>query len=642
MDTMKTQIALVDIRRLFPLVDVFRRFKPEEGEVTANPALDEWREYGRIGLVGLGIVCCWLKVWEPFPHFDLVGLLCALTGGYPIFAEALEDVWSKRMTMELSMTIALAAALLIGEVFTALVIVFFVLIAEVLEEKTVERGRRALRSLSEQLPKLAETISAGGLRTKSLDDVASGEVLLIRPGGCIPVDGEVVKGNSFVDQSAITGESLPVEKMSGDKVFAGTMNQSGALEVRVAKVGRDTAFGKIVETVERAEKSRAPVQRLADQLAAYLVYVALAAALITVVATRDLRSAISVIIVAGACGVAAGTPLAILGAVGQAARRGVVVKGGLYLERLSSVDTVVLDKTGTLTYAETEVTSILPATGVTEEFLLAVAASAERVSEHPLGKAIVRKAAAQGVALLEAEDFRYFPGRGIHCWVSRLPTLVGSREFVARLGIDVVGSEKTSCAEIFVAQGSRMLGKIQIADSVRLSAGPAVRSLQEMKLRVLLMTGDSMPVAQTVASRLGVDGFIAGLLPEGKLDRVRELQTAGKKVAMVGDGINDALALVEAHVGIAMGSGSDIARESGGVILIGDDLARFSEVLRIAKRCRRVILTNFAGTIAIDLVGIALAMSGVLHPIGAALIHVCSETAFVLNAARMLPVFERE
>ena len=641
---MKLQVG---VRRLFSFGEMLGRFKPQVAEGCAcavkedrNP-WSEWVEPARIVFVGAAILTCWLGLWEPFPGFDLVGLGCALVGGYPIFSEALEDLWSRRMSMELSMTIALTAALLVGEVFTALVIIFFVLIAEVLEEKTVERGRHALRALTDQLPELAEVISEAGAQAKSLHEVAVGDVVLIRPGSLIPVDGEVVKGNSFVDQAAITGELLPVAKVGGTSVYAGTVNQSGVLEVRVAKVGLDTAFGKIVEAVERAEKNRAPVQRLADKLAAYLVYFALAAALGTFAVTHNLRSTISVIIVAGACGVAAGTPLAILGAVGQAARRGVIVKGGLYMERLSSVDTVVLDKTGTLTYGNTEVKAIVPEPGVMEAGLLSVAASAERFSEHPLGRAIVRKAVAQDVPLLESEDFRYLPGKGIHCWVGRLPTLVGSRDFIDRLGIKVAVSENASCAEVFVAQGSRLLGKIQISDSMRRSAAPAVESLQQMNLRVLLMTGDSVPIAQAVAAELGVNEFAAGLLPERKLERIRQLQATGHKVAMVGDGINDAPALVESYVGVAMGSGTDIARESGGIILIGNDLAKFSEVVRIAKRCRRVILTNFVGTIAVDLVGIVLAMCGVLNPIAAVLVHVCSETAFILNSARLLPAFSR-
>ncbi len=629
--SMKIQSQQIAIRRFVPLADLFRRLTAEwasEGNES---------EYARIAFVALAAVVCWFKLWQPVARFDLLGVICAAVGGYPIFKAAALDLRARRMTMELSMTIALVAALTINEVFTALVILFFVLVAEVLEEKTVARGRDALRSLTDQFPEVAEVVSETAICFRNLNDITAGERVIIRPGSCIPVDGQVVSGNSFVDQSAITGESLPVEKLAGEEVFAGTMNQSGILQVRVTKVGTETAFGKIVEAVERAEKSRAPVQKLADQLAGYLVYVALGAAFITFIASRDARATISVIIVAGACGVAAGTPLAILGAIGQAAKRGVIVKGGLYLERLSSVDTVVLDKTGTLTYGDTEVIAVVPAAGVSEEQLLTVAASAERYSEHPLGKAIVRRATAQALPSLLTEDFRYLPGKGIHCWVAGLPTLVGSRDFLVRLGIDVAGAALPSGAEVLVAQGSRLLGRIQISDSVRRSAAPAVRTLQKMNLLVFLMTGDSVPIAQAVAAALGVNHFLAGLLPEGKLANVRQLQSAGHKVAMVGDGINDAPALVEAHVGVAMGCGTDIARESGGIILLGNDLTQFSEVLAIARRCRRVILTNFVGTLAVDLVGIVLAMFGVLNPIGAALIHVCSESAFILNSARLLP-----
>jgi Cd2+/Zn2+-exporting ATPase/Cu+-exporting ATPase len=316
----------------------------------------------------------------------------------------------------------------------------------------------------------------------------------------------------------------------------------------------------------------------------------------------------------------------------------VIIKGGLYLERLSSVDTVILDKTGTLTGGDTEVKAIIPEPEVTERALLSVAASAERFSEHPLGKAIVQRAVAESVPFSEAEDFQYLPGKGIRCRVGNLTTLVGSREYLASLGINVLEGQSGSHAAVVVAQGDRLLGTIQISDSVRRSAALAVRSLQRTNIRVLLMTGDSVPMARAVAEELGVDDFAAGLLPQGKLERIWQLQAADHKVAMVGDGINDAPALVEANVGVTMGSGTDLARGSGGVILIGNDLTTFSEVVRIARRCRRVILTNFAGTILVDLAGIVLAMCGVLNPIEAALIHVCSETAFILNSARLLHV----
>jgi cation transport ATPase len=358
----------------------------------------------RIGCAGAAIIFCGLRVWEPLPNIDVVGLAAVIAAGYPIYREALSDVLSRRMTMELSMTIALAAALLIGEVFTALVIVFFVLIAEVLEKLTVGRGRRAIKDLLAFLPTTVDRKVGSEFETVPVSSLTPGDVIIIRPGGRIPVDGQVVYGRSFVDQSTITGESVPVEKEVGGHVFAGAMTQTGALEVETAHVGRDTAFGKIIEAVERAEESRAPVQRTADRLAGYLVYLALGFAALTYLVTRDARSTISVIIVAGACGVAAGTPLAILGAIGRAAKAGAIVKGGRHIETLAAVDTVVLDKTGTVTLGRPEVVGIEPAHATALE-VLRLAASAEKYSEHPAARAIVRKAAELRLESIESTKF---------------------------------------------------------------------------------------------------------------------------------------------------------------------------------------------------------------------------------------------
>jgi cation transport ATPase len=325
----------------------------ESSEVDEHFRLER-TEVARILLVALGAAAVWFRFWEPLTQVSIIGLAAALVGLYPILREALESIWERRMTMELSMTIAIAAALAIGQFFTGLIIILFVLIAEILEHMTVSRGRRAIRDLLDFLPSNALVRRENGAQEVSTSAILIGDTVIIKPGSRIPVDGEVIRGNSFVDQSTITGESIPVEKVSGTHVYAGTINQSGAIEVRTTGVGNDTAFGKIIEAVEQAEKSRAPIQRTADRLAGYLVYFALACAGLTFLITRDVRSTISVIIVAGACGIAAGTPLAILGAIGRAARKGSIVKGGLYIEILSRVDTVVLDKTGTLTLGNPE------------------------------------------------------------------------------------------------------------------------------------------------------------------------------------------------------------------------------------------------------------------------------------------------
>src|SRR5882757_6118809 len=361
----------------------------------------------RIFVVALAATSVWFHLWEPLPTVSLIGVLGILIGAWPIFKEAAENAASRRMTMELSMSIAIVAAAAISQFFTALIITLFVLIAELLEKMTVSRGRRAIRDLMDFLPRTVTIRGVSGIRAASTDDLCVGDSVLVNPGGLVPIDGTVTSGHSFVDQARITGESMPIEKLPGSVVYAGTINQSGALEIRVERIGRDTSYGRIIEAVEHAECSRAPVQQLADRLAGYLVYFALAAALVTFIITRDALSTISVIIVAGACGIAAGTPLAILGGIGRAARFGAIIKGGLYLETLGRVDTVVLDKTGTLTFGRTELQAILPAPGVSEFEVLDAAASAEMRSEHPLGKAIVNYALASNRSIDEPERFDY-------------------------------------------------------------------------------------------------------------------------------------------------------------------------------------------------------------------------------------------
>ena len=599
----------------------------------------EWLDLVRIGFVALAIVAVWFRFWEPFPRLSVIGLIAAMVGGYPIFREAFSALLARRMTMELSMSIAIAAALGIGEFFTTLVIVLFVLIAEVLEGLTVGRGRRAIKDLLDLLPRNATVRREGAAQDVSTADLRMGDLVIVKPGARIPVDGIVVSGNSFVDQSTITGESLPVEKVAGHHVYAGTINQSGAIEVRTASVGSDTAFGKIINAVEEAEKSRAPIQKTADRLAGYLVYFALASAALTFLLTRDIRSTISVVIVAGACGIAAGTPLAVLGAIGQAARAGAIIKGGLYLEILGTLDTVVMDKTGTLTFGNPEVIRVQPADGATTEAVLEAAAIAERPSEHPLGKAILKKASALSLLVVEPEHFQYTPGKGIVATLNGEEIVVGNRTLLAERGINIAevtnGSDPST--EVLVARGGRLLGSIRIADTLRSEAIEAVAALRGMGIQTVLLTGDAATIAMSVGRELNVDQVEAELLPEQKMERIRALLAQGRKVAMVGDGINDAPALMSANVGVAMGSGTDVARESANVVLLGNDLLTFVETLRIAQRCRRIIMTNFAGTLLVDGIGIGLAAFGLLNPLLAAFIHVSSELAFILNSARLLP-----
>jgi heavy metal translocating P-type ATPase len=593
--------------------------------------------------MGIIVVASMTGWWRLFMARDWLAFAGTVIGGFPIYKEAWENLLNRRMTMELSMTIALLSALAIGQFFTAIVIAFFVLFAELLEGYTVGGGRRAIEELINALPRHVTVRRNGQESELRAEELTAGEVVVIRPGERIPVDGSVTKGVSYVDQSSITGESLPIEKTENSKVFAGTINKSGVLEVCVERLRRDTTFGKIIQVVEQAEKSKAPVQRIADRLAVGLVYFALAAAILTLVVTRNLTATIAVIIVAGACGVAAGTPLAILAGIGSAALRGIIVKGGLYLEKLADIDTIFLDKTGTLTMGVPDVTGIRAADGATENEVLQNAAIAEQHSEHPLGEAVIRKARTANLSLREYSDFRYIPGKGVMCLDRASKIVVGKKMFLEENGIsgDANGAgsalNDTTPSEtlVYVGRNTSLLGSLTIADQLRAEAVRAIDELKRQGYRTMLLSGDSSEAASTIGAQLGVHEAIGNLLPEQKLEKVRELLRQGRKVAMVGDGVNDAPALAEATVGVAMGGGTDVALETADITLMTSDLMRLNEVIGIAKRCYRVIMFNFWSTIVIDTLGIALAFFGLLAPIAAALIHVGSELAFILNSARL-------
>jgi heavy metal translocating P-type ATPase len=597
-----------------------------------------WSEIYRVLFVAVAAGGIWFLGGARNPYVTGIGVICTLVGGFPIFHEAYKNIVQRRMTMELSMAIAIVAALAIREIFTALVITLFVLVAEILEGLTVGRGRTAIRHLVGLLPTTATVRRNESWQEVETKEIAVGEIVLVKPGARIPVDGVVAGGHSFVDQATITGESMPAEKSKGASVYAGTINQSGALEIRVDRMGRDTTFGKIIDAVERAEKSRAPIQGIADRLAGYLVYFALGAAALTFLITHNMRSTISVVIVAGACGIAAGTPLAILGGIGRSAQLGSIIKGGLYLESLATIDTILLDKTGTLTYGTPEVGDVRPVEGVPIASLLQAAVTAESRSEHPVAKAILKKASNLGISGEEPEKFDYTPGKGIVAVCRGVEIIVGNRLFLEghRIALPTNTVSQTE-SEIFVAREGKFLGTLVVADTLRPEATKAIADLKSMGLKTVLLTGDSKAVANDIGGKLGVDEIAAELLPEEKLEFVSKLTKARHNVVMVGDGVNDAPALMKATVGVAMGAGTDVARESANVVLIGNDLSKLVETLSIARRCRRTIMQNFVGTLVVDSIGVGLAAFGFLNPLLAAFIHVSSEMTFILNSARLLP-----
>ena len=633
----------------------------------------EWADVVRIAVVGLAALGAWVAEATGTPGWAVgaVGAVVLAVGCWPLLVEAAGDLRERRMSMELSMLLAIVAAAVIGEWVTALAVTVFALCAEVLEELSMDRGRDALTDLMSFLPQTARVVGApdaaetaesaesaeasqsSGVTEVPLDEVRPGQVIALSPGGRVPVDGVVRTGRADVDQSRITGEALPVQVGPGDRVPAGSITR-GALELEVERVGEESSYGRIVAAVRHAQSSRAPVQRLADRLAARIVYLALAAALVTFLVTRDVRATISVIIVAGACGVAAGTPLAVLAAIARAARCGAFVKDGTHLEQLSAVDTVVVDKTGTLTVGEPRVVSILPTEAAAgEDEVLALAAAAEWNSEHPIGRAIYAEAAVRDLTVPVPGDVAYSPGAGVSTHVEGRRITVGrcrgqghqperdtdGCEDEAALSTESDPEAPSATSVVEVRADEQLLGTIALADRLRQGAATAVRDLSDMGLEILMLTGDSAASARHVAGLLGLseEQVRADLLPTDKEEAVDSLRRAGKRVAMVGDGVNDAPALGAADVGIAMGTGTDVAREAGDVVLVGSAPADLVETVRVARRARRIIMVNFVGTVVVDVVGMIAAGLGLLGPVAAALVHVVSESAFILNSARLVP-----
>lgn len=598
----------------------------------------------RLTVVAVALVLSWFGVWKSIASFDFIALAITIVGGYPMYKEAFDNLRSKRMTMELSMSIAVVSTLFIQQYFTGAIITFFVLFAELLEHLTVSRGRRVIEKLIALLPNQA-TIRRGDKEVDiKIAELAIDEIIIIKPGSKIPVDGIVLKGNSFVDESSITGESLPVEKTEASRVFAGTINQNGVLEVRTSRIGKDTMFGKIIDIIEQAEKSKAPIQKVADKLAGRLVYLAFGGAIITYFVTHDIVSAIAALIVAGACGVAAGTPLAVLAGIGRTAKEGIIVKGGIFIEQLSKVDTIVFDKTGTLTFGNPEVMEIQNFNGVSKEQVLQIAACAEQHSEHPLAEAIMRKANAEKVQYESYADINYLPGLGMICkQTNGNEILIGNNALMTEKSVsinpDVISylNDRKNKGEttILVSSGNQIAGAISIADKLRNEANEAVQEIKKFGCRVILLSGDANATAKAIGEKLQADEVIGEMLPHQKLEKIKELNAKGKKVAMIGDGINDAPALIEASVGIAMGGGTEIALESADMALTSNNLMKIPEALRISKQVMNVIMFNFWGTVIVDSIGVGLAIFGYLSPLAAALIHVISELAFILNSARL-------
>lgn len=605
-------------------------------------------ELSRIGLVLLLILLSytdWSAALGP-GDFGLFSVLAMLIGGYPLVKHAVVDLKGRSITADVFMALGVVASAAIGEFRSAAVISFFMLIAELLDSFTMERSRRAIRDLIELAPKTARVKRGDFEEEMPVEQVARGEVVVVRPGEKIPVEGIIIAGRGSVNQAPITGESLPVEKGEGEQVYAATINQLGLLFIKVTHTGKDTTYARIIKLVEEAESSKAGVQRVADRFAAFFTPAILVIALLVFLATWKLTYAIAVLVIACPCTVAIATPLAMVASMGKAAKRGIIIKGGKHLESLAAVDTLVMDKTGTLTLGDPVVTEVRGFAGYDTGRIMAFTAGAERYSEHPLAKAILKKAAEMGIAAPDPDDYKVIPGRGVEAVIGGERIVLGSRELLRNKDIAISEEVERYLAEreasgntvLLVTHEDAVCGVVSVADVIREGTVEAIAELKQLGFgEPVMLTGDNPRTAQFIAASLGIKHVIAELLPEDKVARIKELAASGKRVLMIGDGINDAPALAQAHVGIAMGAvGSGAAIEASDVALMRDEWKQVPEAVKISRNTYRVIKQNLALGILFNVVGISLASLGILTPAMAAFAHAMPDVLVFLNSSRLL------
>ncbi|MEX0771466.1 MAG: cation-translocating P-type ATPase [Balneolaceae bacterium] len=617
----------------------------DEGERNLEAvARDSFRLFGLVfgGILLVVVVGEWLGLfqtvtdWIPF----WAGTLIVLATGYPVFRQVVVAARNGQVTPHALMALGAITALAAGEWVTAAIVVFFMRTGDYIEGYTTDKARDSVRSLTELAPRKATVVRDGEEKEVAIDQVKAGDSILVRPGGRIPVDGTVLEGHATVDQSSITGESMPVEITPGSGVFASTIARGGRLLLRADAIGKDSTFGKIIRMVEEAEAHKGTVQRFADKFSAYYLPVVTGIALLTYLLSGDVMATVAVMVVACACAFALATPVALLASVGSSARRGVLIKGGKYIEELARADVLLIDKTGTLTLGRPEISEVIPLNGCSAGELLILAASAEQYSEHPLGRAVVAAAKERHLALNKPDSFEELTGNGVKAGFKGQTVTVGNERLI-ELEKSIVQRIREIKEEgktvITVQREGILLGLLTAKDTERSEVRGALDQIRAFGInRIELLTGDNTETARNLAGRLDID-FQAELLPEDKIEIVKKYQSDGRTVVMVGDGINDAPALAQADVGIAMGlTGTDIAIETADITLMRDDWNLVPELFVSARKTMRVIKWNFGFTTAYNVVGLSLAAFGFLPPVLAAAAQSLPDVGILLNSSRLL------
>lgn len=570
-------------------------------------------------------------------------IICGIPLAYLAFWRVIFLKGISKINSCLLITIAMVAALAIGDIFAAGEVAFIMAVGAILEEKTTERAKKGLKKLISLAPTQGRRIRNGKEEMIPADEIRKGDILRILPGETVPVDGEIVQGTTSVDQAVITGESLPVDKEVGDKVFCGTTNRFGAVDIRATEVGADSTLQKLIRLTQEAENKKAPMARIADRWASWLVPVALLIALVTYFVTGDLVRGVTVLVVFCPCALVLATPTAIMAAIGQATKHGVIIKSGEAVENMGKVDTIAFDKTGTLTFGRLEVSDVVPfQKGLTADELLTMVASAESMSEHPLGKAIVAHAKEKGLTLAAVTGFQMEAGKGICAEISGKTLHCGSEKYLMGQGISIPEEVRASL-ETLRSQGKASViatvdgvcaGVIAMSDVLRPDAKSMIEELHKTHTSAVLLTGDNRRTAEYFAGKVGISKVRADLLPEEKVSNLVQMQQEGKVLCMIGDGVNDAPALKTASVGVAMGGlGSDIAVEASDIVLMSDDIAKIPYLKRLSNGTVKTIKLSIMLSLCINFFAILASLMGWLTPTTGALVHNAGSVLVVLIAA---------
>lgn len=578
-------------------------------------------------------------------------LAAALVGSVYIWWSAFQGIREGDFTADIPVSLATAAALIIGQYSAAAVVAVLLLLGGMLEEFVSARAGNALDALAKLLPDQVTVRREGQDLTLALEEVCADDVVLIRSGDRIPVDGVVALGTASINQAAITGESVAVEKHLGDTVFAGTLNELGAIEVRTTKVGEETTLGQIRRMVEEAQEQKAPIERILNRYAKFYTPAALILGALVWWWSGDILRAITILIVFCPCVMVLATPTALVASIGNAALRGSLVKKGATIEAMAKVNAVAFDKTGTLTFGQPKLTAIVPFGEISETDLLCLAAIAEKFSEHPLGRAIVQAALARDLIVPDPEAFTVLPGLGVQAHHAEQELILGRLQLLVEQGILVdrqmqVQSNNLAAVGrtvILIAQNRQVVGMLVLEDTLRPEASQVIVRLKKLGIRTVLITGDNTATAERIAGELGIGEVHAEVLPAQKVEIVKQLQAEGRTVAFVGDGVNDGPALATANVGVAMGlGGTDVAIETAEIALLSDDLAKLPHLLSLSRQAMRAITQNLIFSLGVLAIAVGLAIPGILSPVTGALLHELSSIPVIANSARLIGLRERD